>query len=75
MSMIGLYVVCDTSGKNARIEATTSLSAEKIGHDLSCGHRNGWTPEVAFPERFKTSGQDLAADMVADSSLAESDSQ
>jgi len=75
MSMIGLYVVCDTCGKNARIEATTSLSAEKTGHDLNCGHRNGWTPEVAFPERFKASGKDLSAEMVADSSLAESDSQ
>jgi len=52
MSMIGLYVVCETCGKSSRIEATTSLSAEKTGHDLSCGHRNGWTPEIAFPERF-----------------------
>jgi hypothetical protein len=51
--MIGLYIECETCGKTSRIEATSSLTAEKVGHDLSCGHRNGWSPDVAFPERFR----------------------
>ena len=45
MSKVGLYVSCETCGKNARVEAQDSLSIAKVGYDLACGHRNGWDPK------------------------------